>query len=636
MRFFTKLFYSPRLFTVLFVCVTFLVSIAKTNGANRAYDPVVMSGEQFPNFVNVPVNNLVAYSFREGVWEQIPFQIDERDGNNYFGAKDGLLNLTDEFCFMVADMGDSAADFQWIDDAESLTHARYEIKVTDTSVSPSQTTFIYIYWSSTITADPGLEEYMSYLAPTAVGNDTIHGKSYAFGHNANSVPEYLLIKSQVGGNEIDILDRWKVHYSGVWQGFAPYSQNENDLVLAEPMELKTGPVRIIRSSRFNSTFGSTNLELGPFVTTFYPYSTDFQTGNGTVSSQLGLREVRQSIDYNSQVNGANFYSNKNRGLSPETMISIDGSDDTATIDTEMEAGANWYMMQGSQGTVVSLVDTLKIGEQRELYYNDMASNPNDTGDDGSSWGESGIQISSTETPFSGLFGFATFTYYLGPEHGIALADSLADNLVNPLSILATARDFVVPVELASFTAHQEKDGIYLQWSTESETNNYGFSIERREGSQEIWIQIGFVKGHGTISEKQNYIFADENAGNGDFSYRLKQIDTDGSFSYSPSVEISTTLPVSFNLEQNYPNPFNPETEITFHVPLDYTGKVKINVYNLMGQNIKTLYNGSIQAGLHTIKWDGRDKNGFNTTSGTYIYSLEAGDYKVYKKMLKLL
>jgi hypothetical protein len=110
---------------------------------------------------------------------------------------------------------------------------------------------------------------------------------------------------------------------------------------------------------------------------------------------------------------------------------------------------------------------------------------------------------------------------------------------------------VVPVELTSFTAVHNNNQIILNWSTATEINNHGFEVERKTGDG-IYLRIGFVTGHATTTEIQNYSFVDSKIASGIYTYRLKQIDFDGSFKYSSEVDL--TITTEFALEQNYPNP----------------------------------------------------------------------------------
>jgi len=91
-----------------------------------------------------------------------------------------------------------------------------------------------------------------------------------------------------------------------------------------------------------------------------------------------------------------------------------------------------------------------------------------------------------------------------------------------------------------------------------------------------------------------------------------------------------SLPESYALEQNYPNPFNPETDIRFQLPA--ASHVVINIFNALGQEIRTLVDGQYEAGSHSVRWDGKDKNGTPVSSGVYLYQLQAGTFSQVKKM----
>ena len=90
------------------------------------------------------------------------------------------------------------------------------------------------------------------------------------------------------------------------------------------------------------------------------------------------------------------------------------------------------------------------------------------------------------------------------------------------------------------------------------------------------------------------------------------------------------IPKEFALYDNYPNPFNPTTQIAVDLPEAAT--TEITVWNIMGQRVATLYTGDLNAGHHTLNFDGRDSNGKQLTSGMYLYRVAAGKYNATKKM----
>ena len=151
----------------------------------------------------------------------------------------------------------------------------------------------------------------------------------------------------------------------------------------------------------------------------------------------------------------------------------------------------------------------------------------------------------------------------------------------------------IPVELTSFTASVIGSEVTLNWRTATEVNNSGFQIERKSGAG--FVEVGFVPGAGTTSEPVLYSFTDAGLKAGQYSYRLKQIDYDGSFEYTNEVTIEVTTPSVFLLEQNYPNPFNPSTTIAFSLAID--SKVNLKIFNTLGQEVKSLVNGNMSDGF---------------------------------------
>lgn len=207
----------------------------------------------------------------------------------------------------------------------------------------------------------------------------------------------------------------------------------------------------------------------------------------------------------------------------------------------------------------------------------------------------------------------------------------------------------LPVELTSFNAELIDNSVRLNWETATEVNNFGFDVERKyqvaSSEYQNWEKIGFVEGNGTTNSPREYSFTDDNLPDADnVSYRLKQIDIDGTFSYSKVVEVNLTeitgveddKQYTFALKQNYPNPFNPVTTISYTIPNVVDAKsasvtnTKLIVYNVLGQQVQTLVNEIKPAGNYQVQFDGS-----NLPSGIYFYTLSYGEFLQTRKLVLL-
>lgn len=207
--------------------------------------------------------------------------------------------------------------------------------------------------------------------------------------------------------------------------------------------------------------------------------------------------------------------------------------------------------------------------------------------------------------------------FLTNNFGFMVAD-------NGYIMKVTSGSVPIPVELVSFSVHQEDGKAILKWETASELNNHGFEIQRRynEENDSSFSTIGFKPGKGTTTEPQFYEFIDEIPAyiNGSISYRLKQIDFDGQFEYSEVVTIDNPAGSSYALYQNYPNPFNPGTVISWQSPV--SGMVTLKVYDILGNKIATLVNEEKQPGVYEVEFNINSDAGRKLSSGIYFYQLK--------------
>lgn len=194
----------------------------------------------------------------------------------------------------------------------------------------------------------------------------------------------------------------------------------------------------------------------------------------------------------------------------------------------------------------------------------------------------------------------------------------------------------LPVELTSFNADVVPAGVLLGWETASETNNYGFYLQRRNGG--IWSDLAFIPGKGTTPGKTSYSWLDDlkpQKGDTNF-YRLKQVDLSGEFSYSNEVTVGFS-PYTLELDQNYPNPFTlngdeggNRTQIRFRLPEDGHGSLR--VFDTRGRLVEELFNGYLGAGEHSFPFP---SPGISPASGVYFYELRFNGSVKQGKMLLL-
>ncbi len=205
--------------------------------------------------------------------------------------------------------------------------------------------------------------------------------------------------------------------------------------------------------------------------------------------------------------------------------------------------------------------------------------------------------------------------------------SLSKPITAPAGYYKFIVDDPVPVELVSFDASVSGNEVTLTWSTASETNNKGFVINRKTENDE-WAEAGFVEGKGTTTFNNFYSFSEVLKETGKYIYRLKQMDHNGNFEYSPEVEIEISLPSVYSLSQNYPNPFNPATSIRFQVPEN--NKVSLKIYDVLGNETAVLVDEAKPAGTYEIYFDASA-----LSSGIYYYTLRSGHFTETKKMVLL-
>lgn len=186
----------------------------------------------------------------------------------------------------------------------------------------------------------------------------------------------------------------------------------------------------------------------------------------------------------------------------------------------------------------------------------------------------------------------------------------------------------LPVDLTVFDAVLNEDDVVLNWETASETNNAGYDVERSIENTALFEKIGFVRGKGTTTEANTYQFTDTDKPVNAISasYRLKQVDFDGTFAYSQTITVALPAPGKLALHKNFPNPFNPTTVISYDVPRQ--GHVSLVVFDATGRQVGVIVNEEIAAGRYQTHFDAS-----HLASGVYFYRLETAQKSITRSML---
>ena len=317
----------------------------------------------------------------------------------------------------------------------------------------------------------------------------------------------------------------------------------------------------------------------------------------SLSGSLNLTSYQLILTYNTAIGGAGTL----------TFAYITGSSEintlpTAYVDILLDSANTLKLAVASQAASSTLTTSpARIGRFRLSNTTAFA-----------------IQTANIAWSFTGNSGGTIVNL----DNANATSDGVFDNLLG---------NSPLPIQLASFAASVIRDNdVEVAWKTVSETNNYGFEIYRKRGETGEWKQIAFVEGHATTLTPQSYSHVDHAVTFGKYFYQIKQIDLDGKSKAFPEVDVTVGIaPGKFTLAQNYPNPFNPSTLIEFAVP--QSGRAILKVYNLLGQEVATLFEGDAETGkIYTALFDASD-----LASGMYFYRLLAGESVETKRLTVL-
>ncbi|MGD2179466.1 MAG: Ig-like domain-containing protein, partial [Anaerolineae bacterium] len=368
--------------------------LESTESLSRDLEPVIITGTALSAFAGVPVDQLFIYTHAEGTWGQIPFQVDERTATgSYTTTEDGLLDDNDEIVLMAMDLGDAASREEVLTSTLPISETWYEIAVTD-PLSPTKRGWAYLFRSSLLTPT-ATSDYVDFDA----AEHRIRGQGYSLGFGTtHPLFEYLALS----GGDVDILDRNKIRlYSQI--GLLP-PQTEEFLGPFPDDLIKDGPVRVIVRGGNGRAYGSmvwwdlSIPQLPPGYRKALRFSTDFS------------ESASGSILYNAVVTDG---------------VTVDGINEAVpTIPL-----SPWWQLSTESGTLVLVGDSSSIGgDQVNYYLDDLAVDPEDTGDQ-RSYGDVGVYVEDPNLAFT-----YTFALYSLPGAQTNVGAVYEDYFEQPLSV----------------------------------------------------------------------------------------------------------------------------------------------------------------------------------------------------------
>ncbi|MBN2013364.1 T9SS type A sorting domain-containing protein [candidate division KSB1 bacterium] len=389
----------------------------------RNYETITLTGTKVPSFVGLPVNEIYLFAYNASInsWNQIQVQIDElaADGSIFVNVNDlnGILDEIEEIIFLVKDAGDKAPENKLIED--NIYNPRYEIELND-PLDSFDTRYVYLYHSTTLVPDSNLPTYMNYTGSTN-GNDQVQAYGYLEGHEIG-VPRTWQISTNNGGTNEDILDYQKARVNAL----GGTNITEDDLQAKQPsISVRTGPIRITRRVTFSVAVlgGIYNFEIS-FHKRYYPFAINSWAGK-TLTSTMEIDLIRQSYDLNNNAIGMEFYNQNNHTV-------INGVSESINANVRVDPDWDWYLVTGSKGSFVNILQVDNLGSRQRLYYKDnKATDGNDTGDK-RSIGDIGVILDGSQ--LIGKYNSQMFLYFLPANQDSIVGPEIYANKLTPLNV----------------------------------------------------------------------------------------------------------------------------------------------------------------------------------------------------------
>ncbi|PEN14731.1 hypothetical protein CRI94_00075 [Longibacter salinarum] len=251
-------------------------------------------------------------------------------------------------------------------------------------------------------------------------------------------------------------------------------------------------------------------------------------------------------------------------------------------------------------------------------------------DDGSNGGDDELSTASVnDASLLGLFHSADGGQTWLEEPGVSR--DLANNTFSVSGLSALGRYTLaeaggaLPVELASFSAHLEGQDVVLTWATTSETNNAGFRVQQKSAG--AFDDVGFVDGVVNSVDKRTYVYRVNDLDVGPHTFRLEQVDLDGSTSLSDEVTVSVGLKGAYEVSPVSPNPVSDRAE--FKVAVKSQQRVVVELFDALGRRVRTLYDGEMRPGTaHPVTVQRA-----SLTSGHYFIRVQGEGFATTRRMV---
>jgi len=221
------------------------------------------------------------------------------------------------------------------------------------------------------------------------------------------------------------------------------------------------------------------------------------------------------------------------------------------------------------------------------------------------------------------------------NRGPSAASTTAKAASSPrFALRIETNDAPLPVELAGFKATTDERQVALSWSTAGETNNAGFSVQHQAlapgdstAASEQWSSLGFVEGAGTTEESTSYRYETDALDYGRHAFRLRQVDADGSVSYSDELKARVTLDRSYDVTPPFPNPVR--RRATLEVAVRESQSVRVHLYDVLGRRVETAFRGEVAGqDTRTIRL-----NANRLASGTYFLRIQGERFSTTERMV---